>query len=64
LTYIILKSKQKLQYSNNSYKCALKVFLTGMKAKRDEGCRRMLLGDNTGGGAAMLQPIRFQHVEE
>jgi len=40
------------------------VFLTGMKTKRDEGCRRMLLGNNTGGGAAMLQPIRFQHVEE
>jgi len=35
-----------------------------MKAKQDEGCRRMLLGDNTGGGEAMLQPIGFQRAEE
>jgi hypothetical protein len=35
-----------------------------MKAKQDEGCRKMLLGSNTGGGAAMLQPIRFQRGEE
>jgi len=35
-----------------------------MKAKQNEGCRRMLLGSNTGHGAAMLQPIRFQRGEE
>jgi len=26
-----------------------------MKAQRDEGCGRILLGDNTGGGAVMLR---------
>jgi quinol-cytochrome oxidoreductase complex cytochrome b subunit len=33
-----------------------------MKAQWDEGSGRILLGDNTGGGAVMLQPIRFQCV--
>jgi len=33
--------------------------LEGMRAKRDEGVGRILLGDNTGGWAVMLGPIRF-----
>jgi hypothetical protein len=40
------------------------VFLTRMKAKQDEGWRRMLLGDNTGGGTAMLQSLRFQRAAD
>jgi hypothetical protein len=38
------------------------IFLEGMKAQADEGGGRILLGDNTGGGAIMLRPIRFQLV--
>jgi len=37
-------------------------FLGEMKAQWDEGDGRILLGDNTGGGAAMLWPIMFQCV--
>ena len=33
-----------------------------MKAQWDEGGGRILLGDNTGGGAVMLRPITFQSV--
>ena len=33
-----------------------------MKTKWHEDGRRILLGDNTGGGAIMLQPIRFHCV--
>jgi hypothetical protein len=29
----------------------------GMRAQWDEGGRKILLGDNTSGGAAMLRPI-------
>jgi hypothetical protein len=30
---------------------------TGMRAQWDEGGGKILLGDNTGGGAVMLRPI-------
>ena len=33
-----------------------------MEAQRDEGGRRILLGDNTQGGAALLKHIEFQCV--
>jgi len=36
-----------------------KFFLVGKKAHRDKGDGRMLLGNNTSGGAVMLWPIRF-----
>jgi len=39
-----------------------KFFLERMKVDWDEGGRRILLGNNTRGGAVMLQPIRFQCV--
>ena len=35
-------------------------FLAGMKAQRDKGGGRILLGDNTGGGAVILRTVRFQ----
>jgi hypothetical protein len=35
-----------------------------MNVQWDEGSGRILLGDNTGGGAVMLQPIWFQCVGE
>ena len=38
------------------------VFLAGMKAPREDGGRRILLGDNADGGAVVLRPIRFQCV--
>jgi hypothetical protein len=34
-------------------------FLAWMKAQWEEGDRRTLLGDNTGGGSVMLWPARF-----
>ena len=37
-------------------------YVVGMRAKLDEGGGRILLGDNTGGRAVMLRPIRFQCV--
>jgi len=37
-------------------------FLAGMNAQRDQGSVRILLGDNTGGGAVRLWPIGFQCV--
>jgi hypothetical protein len=33
-----------------------------MKGECDEGDERKVLGDHTGGGAAMLQPTRLQRV--
>jgi len=43
-------------------KSDLNFFLARIKAPRDEGGGRMLLGDNTGAGDVVLRPIRFQHV--
>jgi hypothetical protein len=37
-------------------------FFAGMKGEWDEGDGRILLGDNTGDGAAMMQPIKLQRV--
>ena len=37
-----------------------RIFLAAMKAQRDEGGGRILLGDNTGVGAVMLPPIRLR----
>jgi len=34
----------------------------GMKGQSDEGDRRILLGDNTGGRAVMMWPTTFQCV--
>jgi len=31
-----------------------------MKAQKDEGNGRIMLGDNRGGGAVMLRSIKFQ----
>jgi len=38
------------------------ISFAGMKAQRDEGGGRIMLGDNTRGGVVMLWPIRFQCV--
>jgi hypothetical protein len=38
-------------------------FLAAMKAQRDEGGGRILLGDNTGFGTVMLPPIKLHCVE-
>lgn len=43
------------------FKCS-EFFLAQIKARWDECSGRMLLGDNTAGGAVMLRPIRFQCV--
>jgi hypothetical protein len=36
------------------------ILLAGMKAQLDQSGGRILLGDNAGGGAAMLWPISVQ----
>ena len=37
-------------------------FLTGIGVQGNEGGGRILLDDNTGGGAVTLRPLRFQWV--
>jgi len=37
-------------------------FRAGMEGQLDEGDGRILLGDNSSGGAVMLRPITFQYV--
>ena len=39
-----------------------KFLLAGMRAQQDDIGGRILLGDNTGDGAVMMRPIRFQCV--
>jgi hypothetical protein len=36
------------------------IFLAGVEVQLDKRRGRILLGDNTGNGAVMLRPIRFQ----
>jgi hypothetical protein len=38
------------------------IFLAGMTAEGDENDKRILMGDDRGGGAVMLQRIIFQCV--
>jgi hypothetical protein len=49
----------KKKLNNFSYPSA-QFFLAAVTAQRDEVDERILLGDNTGGGAAMLWPIKRQ----
>jgi hypothetical protein len=37
-------------------------FLVRMKVERNDDGGRILLADNTGGGAVMLLPVRFHYV--
>jgi hypothetical protein len=58
--YILVKQK----LNNNMFETHGKFFLTGTKTQRYECGRRILLGDDTGGGTVMLRPIGFQCVWE
>jgi hypothetical protein len=40
------------------FKMCAKFLLAGIKAQLDDDGGRILLGDNTGGGAVVLRPIR------
>jgi len=55
-TYAILKN------NNYIFELGSAFFLAGMKAQRDEGGERILLGYNKGVRPAMLRPIRFYCV--
>jgi hypothetical protein len=56
-----LRSFKKFKNSNSdSFESRAEFFLAVMTAQRQEGSGRILLGDNTGSGAAMLRPNRFQ----
>jgi hypothetical protein len=48
--------------NNKIFARSAKMFLAAMKAQREEGDGRLLLGDDTGGGTVMLRPTRFQRV--
>jgi hypothetical protein len=50
------------QTNNNTVETCAKFFLAVVKAKLDEGGGRVLLGDNTGGGAIILVCIRLERV--
>jgi hypothetical protein len=45
---------------NKTSQTRAEFLLAGMKAQLSGGGGRILLGDNTGAGAVMLRPIRFQ----
>jgi hypothetical protein len=49
-----------IHLNNKIFETEAKCFLAGQNGKWGEGGGRTLLGDNTGGSAAMLQPIRLQ----
>jgi hypothetical protein len=57
LTQLEKKTKKKFKHLKRA-----KFLIAGMKAQWDKGGRRVLLGDDTGGGQVMLWPIRFQCV--
>ena len=48
------------QLRNNIYETHAEYFFAGLKAQREEGGGRILLGDNKDGGAVILRPIRFR----
>jgi hypothetical protein len=52
-----------LKNGNKTFlKRVLIFFLGGMEMQCEEGGGRILLGDNTVGGAGILAPVRFQCV--
>jgi hypothetical protein len=55
--YTILKAE-----NNISFWKLLQICLVGVKAQWDEVSRRILLGDNTGGGTVILRSFRFQYA--
>jgi hypothetical protein len=54
--YALKKQKD----GNNVFETCAVISPPGMKAQGDKGCGRILLGDNTGGGAFVLRSIGFQ----
>jgi len=57
--YAIKKKKVK-NWNNNVLETRAEFFLAAIKALVGEGGGGILLGDNTGGGADMLRPIRLR----
>jgi hypothetical protein len=45
------------------FEISAEFLLAEMKAQGEAGGGRILLGDNTGGGAVMLRPVRFHCLE-
>ena len=54
--------QSKVKNWNKIFKMREGFFLAGMEALWGKGGGTVLLGDNTGRGAAMPRPIRFQFV--
>jgi len=54
-----LQNFQKVSVNKKLSETRSLFFLAGMKSQWHEGGRRILLGDNTDGGAIMLRPIKF-----
>jgi len=44
------------------FEALVEFLLEGTSAQRDEGEIRILLGDNAGGGAVMLEPMGLQCI--
>jgi hypothetical protein len=53
------KSKKR---NNNVFQMGAELFLSGKTAEGEENDGRLLMGDDTGGGAVMLRRIIFQCV--
>ena len=52
-----LRSKNQI---NIIFEMCVELFIARLKTQWEEGGGRLLLGNNTGGGAVMFWPIRFQ----
>lgn len=58
----IISKKQEKRRINTIFEMYTKLFLVGIKAQRDKGGGKILLGGNTAGGVAMPKPIWFQCI--
>jgi hypothetical protein len=58
----IRNSKSSQELNNNICYLRTEHFLSTMEKQRDEGDSRIVLGDNTGGAAVKLRPVRFRYV--
>jgi hypothetical protein len=47
---------------SNNFETSAELFLAEIKTEREEGGGRIVLGDNTGGGAVIVRSIRFRSI--
>jgi hypothetical protein len=62
LTEILTRDFKEVNWHKNILETHNEFVFAGVKVRRGEGGGWILLGDNTGGGAITLPPIRFERV--